>query len=644
MSDAPDAPREEATEIQFRAEVQQLLRILSHSLYTDREIFLRELISNASDALHRVQFEMATNRDVVDPEAELAIRVDVNKDAKTITISDTGIGMAREEMISTLGTIAQSGVKAALEQLETAQRSDIIGQFGVGFYSVFAVADRVVVESRSYRADEPPARWEATGGSTYSVAAGTRAERGTSVEVHLKDDASEFLETWAVEQAIKKHSNFVAFPIYMDDRRINERTALWRRAARDVDADTYNEFYRQLTYDFEAPMRHVHISTEAPFDLHAVLFIPGKRERGLLERRVEGKVKLYSRSVLIQEESKDLLPSHFRFVEGVVDSDELPLNVSRETVQRNPLMQRIARTLASRLVRDLEEMAEKEADKYAAFWREFGPFLKEGIATDPQAKDQLAKLLRFNTTKSGDGLSSLADYKSGMVEGQQAIYYVLADDLEAARRSPHLDPLYARDVEALLLTDVLDSFMLSSLREFDGTPLRNVDDPDLELPGADNAAEGEQLGEDQFEAIAARFKTVLDDKITDVRSSTVLRGNPIRLVSTADAQTREMQRVQRLMERDFSVPPKIVEINGTHPLIHDLAAMAVAGQQTTILDACLGQLYDNALLAEGLLTSPAAMLPRIQALVEAAARGARQSDPGRSSDAETVEEPQTTAE
>ena len=627
MTNVPEAEQGAVTEVPFRAEVQQLLQILSHALYTDRDIFLRELISNASDALHRIQFEMATNHNVLDPEAELAIHVDVDKDAKTITIADSGIGMTREEMVANLGTIAQSGVRAALDKLEAAQRSGIIGQFGVGFYSVFAVADRVVVTSRSYRPEEQAARWEATGGDSFTISPGVREQRGTTIELHLKDDAAEFLESWRVEQAIKKHSNFVAFPIYLGDRQINERTALWRRPPRDVTAETYDEFYRQLTFDFQPPLYHLHISTEAPLDLHALLFIPASRERGLLERRVEGRLKLYSRSVLIQEEAKDLLPAHFRFVEGVVDSEELPLNVSRESVQRSPIMQRISRTLTSRLARELEEMSEKEPDKYKTFWHEFGPFLKEGIATDPQAKDQIAKLLRFSTTKSGDDVIALADYKARMVEGQEAIYYVLADNLDAARRSPHLDPLYERDIEALLLTDVLDSFMLSGLREFDGTPLRNVDDPALTLPGAERTGEHATLSDTEFEALAQRFKQVLGDRVTDVRASEILRSNPVRLVSPADAPGREMQRIQRLMERDYSVPPKLIEINRAHPLIHDLAALTVAGRDVAVADAIIEQLYDSALVAEGLHPAPASMLPRIQTLMEAAARGAQPHTP-----------------
>ena len=618
-----EAEQRAAAEVPFRAEVKQLLDILSHSLYTDREIFMRELISNASDALHRIQFEMATNRDVLDPEVELAVRVDVDKEAKTITISDTGIGMTRDEMVATLGTIAQSGVKAAIAQLETTQRSGIIGQFGVGFYSVFAVADRVVVTSRSYRPDESAARWEASGGASFTIGPAEREQRGTTIELHLKEDAGEFADRWRVDQAIRKHSNFVAFPIYLGDQRVNERTALWRRAPREIEKETYDEFYRQLTFDFEQPLHQLHISTEAPLDLHALLFIPSKRERGIVERRVEGRLKLYSRSVLIQEEARDLLPQHFRFVEGVVDSDELPLNVSREAVQRSPVLQRIGKTLTSRLMRELGELAEKNAETYLTFWREFGPFLKEGVATDSASREDLAKLLRFNTTKTAEGVISLAEYKQRMVEGQSAIYYVLAEDIEAGRRSPHLDPLYARDIEALLLTEVIDGYMLSGLREFDGTPLRNADDPNLDLPESTEADQQSVLGDEELATLVERFKQVLGERVSDVRPSAVLRTNPVRLVSPPDAPDREMQRIQRLMEREYTVPPKLLELNRGHPLLRDLVALLGPEGDPDIVDACVEQLYDSALLAEGLHPSPTAMLPRIQLLMEAAARGGR---------------------
>ncbi len=613
------------TPVPFRAEVRQLLNILAHSLYTDREIFLRELISNASDALHRVQFEMLTNQEVRDADAELEIRISVDKDAKTITISDTGIGMTREELIENLGTIAHSGTRALIEQLEAAQRSNIIGQFGVGFYSAFVVADEVTVISRSYRPDAEAALWRSQGGDSFAIDAAEREQRGTTIVLKLKEEAHEFADEWKLRQIIRRHSNYVAFPIYVGDQRANETVALWRQQPRQVEASQYNEFYRQMTFDFEDPLLHLHLSTEAPLDLHAILFVPAKRERGLIERRMEGKIRLYSRKVLIQEEAKDLLPNHFRFIEGVVDSEDLPLNVSREGVQRDsgpnrdPIVQRIRKSLTARLTKELLELTEKDPAKYAVFWNEFSPFIKEGVATDPAARDDLLPLLRFNTTTSGDQLASLADYKERMIEGQNEIYYVLAGDLESARHSPHLDALADRGIEALLLHDVMDGFMLGGLRDYQGLKLRNVDDPNLSLPG-EAPKPDVSVSDEQFARLVTAFKETLGDRVASVRASNVLRHNPLRLVSPEDQHNREMARIQRMLDRDFKVPPKIVELNRGHALIADLARLVESGTNEALARHLIEQMYDSALLLEGLHPNPADMVGRIQALMEAAAR------------------------
>jgi molecular chaperone HtpG len=625
MSTETQPTSAEPTPVPFRAEVKQLLNILAHSLYSDREVFLRELISNASDALYRAQFEMLTNQDVLDPEAELAIHVDVDEAAKTITIADSGIGMTREELIENLGTIAQSGARALMERLEAAQRSEIIGQFGVGFYSAFVVADEVTVISRSYHPDAEAAEWKSSGGDTFTVGPAERENRGTTVILKLKEDAGEFAQEWRLRQAIKRHSDFVAWPIYVGEERANQQTALWRQAPRNVEAKQYDEFYRQLTYDYSEPLLHMHLSTEAPVDLHTILFVPSKRERGLIERRVEGTIKLYSRKVLILEQAKDLLPAHFRFVEGVVDSEDLPLNVSREMVQGSQVMQRIKKTLTGRLTKELTELAEKDAEKYAAFWAEFGVFLKEGTATDMAARSELAPLLRFHTTHD-DALHALADYKSRMIEGQDEIYYVLAADQTSARRSPHLEALAERGLEALLFHDVMDGFMLTGLREYDGLKLRNVDDPDLKLPGEGKTAEV-AVPDESFGRLVARVKEVLGERVKSVRASELLRGSPARLLSPDDAPNREMERVQRILDRDFKLPAKMLELNRGHSLIADLARMVDDRPADPLIAPLIEQIYDSALLMEGLHPNPAEMVERIQTLMEAAARGNQTAAP-----------------
>jgi HSP90 family molecular chaperone len=610
----------QAESMTFRAEVQQVLHILAHSLYSDREIFLRELISNASDALHRLQFEMLTNADVLDPEAELAIRIEVDEANKTITVSDTGIGMTREEMIEHLGTIAQSSARALIQQLEAGRRGDIIGQFGVGFYSTFTVADEVDVVSRSYRPAAEAARWASQGGSSFEVGPAERASRGTSVTLKLKEDAHEFAASWRLEQIIRKHSEFVAFPVYIGERQVNQTTAIWRRQPREVPAEDYKNFYRQLTFDFEEPIGQVHLSTDAPIDLHALLFIPSRRERGMLQQRSEGKIKLYSRKVLIQEEAKDLLPNHFRWVEGVVDSEDLPLNVSRETVQNSPAMQKIRKTLGGRLLKELNDMAEKRPEDYARFWREFGVFLKEGVAIDPAARDDLLKLLRWGSSTQADGeLTSLDAYLERMGEEQEEIYYLLAESEEAARQSPHLEPFRSRGLEVLLFTEVVDGFLLNGLREYKGKKLRGADDAELALPGEAEQAASLVEGE-QFDALALCVKQALGERVSEVRASKVLRDSPFRLVVPDDDPARGMQRINRMLGRESEVPTRIFELNRAHPLVARMAAMAQASPDDPLLQAMIEQLYDSGLLLEGLHPNPAAMVGRIQTLIEAAAR------------------------
>ncbi len=628
----------QATQVQslaFRAEIQQLLHILAHSLYTDREIFLRELISNASDALHRVRFEMLTNQDVLDPEAELAIRLSFDEAAKTITVSDSGIGMNREELVENLGTIAQSGARTFLQSLEEAERpSDVIGQFGVGFYSVFMVAQEVRVTSRSFRPEDQAWTWRSQGENTFTVEPAAKSDRGTTIEIQLKDDATEFAQGYRLEQIVKKHSDFVAYPIYLDvkedgeteSRMINQQSALWRQSPQEVTEEQYQEFYRQLTLDFEAPLLHVHLAIDAPVQTFAILYVPRKGERGVLSLRTDHGLKLYSRKVLIQEYNKDLLPNYLRFVEGVVDSEDLPLNVSRESVQTNLLMSRIGRILRRRLIGALETMAEERPQDYADFWREFGAFIKEGVAAEPASRDELLSLLRFHSSRGDKDLVSLAEYVERMDEAQEPIYYILGQDLTSVASSPHLDYFEAHDIEVLYLVDPIDSFMMMSLREFEGKPLRNVDDADLDLPKGEAPAEDEEdIQSGELSSLIQRFERVLGDRVVEVRESAVLTDSPCRLVSPGDAPDRDMQRVQRLLNQTFEVPKKIVELNRRHPLVRDLAHLVEDRPEDALIDMTIEQLYDSALLIEGLHPNPATMVPRVQKLMEQAAAAARET-------------------
>jgi molecular chaperone HtpG len=612
-----------AESYQFKAEIQQLLNILVHSLYTDRDIFLRELISNASDALSRVQFEMLTNRAVLDHDAELKITIACDKDAHTLTIRDTGIGMTHDEIVENLGTIAHSGAAEFLKKLQVEKKpADVIGQFGVGFYSVYMVADEVIVTSRSYRPDATAVRWTSKGDNTYTLEEAEKADRGTEICVKLKEDALEYAEEWKIEQIIKKHSDFVSFPIAIKDHTANQQTALWRQSPREVTDEQYDNFYRQLTLDFEAPLRHIHFVADVPVDVHAVLYIPAKRERGMFSLRKEDGLKLYCRKVLIQEYFKELLPPYFRFVQGVVDSEDLPLNVSRESIQNNRAMAKLKSTLTHKLVGELEELDKQDAAKYATFWKEFGPFIKEGVATEPGSQADLVKLLRFKTNRGSDADAwvSLATYVERMKPEQDAIYYILGDDIHSIASSPHLDYFRQHELEVLYLTEALDSFMVVALKDFNGKKLQNVDDAQLDLPPASDQPIESKVADEDYAQLIARIKTVLGDNLTEVRESKVLTDSPCRLVSPEEAAERDMQRVKRLLGQDYEIPKKIMEINRGHQLIADMATLAQNKQNDVLLDASIQQLYESALLLEGLLPNPAEMVPRIQQLMEAALR------------------------
>lgn len=616
--------------LEYRTEVKQLLDILAHSLYTDREIFLRELISNASDALNRIQFELLTNQDVVDANAELAIHIVADEEAKTITITDRGIGMNRDELVQNLGTIAHSGAKNFMQNAasDQARLDEIIGQFGVGFYSAFMVAAEVTVISRSYRLDEQAWRWSSQGDSQFTLAPAEKAERGTTIVIRLKDDAVEFANPWRLEQIIKKHSDYVSFPIYLQqsdggEKVVNRQTALWRQGPVQVKPEEYEEFYKQLTFDSEAPLAHIHLVTDAPVNVRALLFVPTQRDRGLFQMNSDHGLRLYSRKILIQQRNRDLLPEYLRFVEGVVDSEDLPLNVSREMVQSNPVLRQLKRALSNRVFRELKTLAEQNDDKFATFWREFGVFVKEGVASDPANHEHLIELLRFHTTKAAgaDEWVSLKQYAGRMDAEQKSIYYVLGDDLKSVARSPHLDYFRAHEIEVLYLTDPIDGFMTTMLREYDGKPLQNVDDASLDLPKA-AAKQGDddetRASVEDFDRLLARFKTVLGERITGVRESKTLVNSPCRLISPENSFDRDLQRIRRLTEQDYEIPKKLLEVNRAHPLVTNLAQMLANHTDETLIDAAIEQLFDNALLLEGIHPNPADMVERIQRLMEAA--------------------------
>ena len=612
--------------IAFQAEIKQLLNILVHSLYTKREIFFRELLSNASDALTQMRFIQQTDHEILDPSQPLEILIEIDQDQKILRIVDTGIGMSFEEMKTNLGTIAQSGAKAFLEAAEGKETDlvDVIGRFGVGFYSVFMVADWVKVNSKSYKPDEEAASWYATGADTFEMGSSDKKTRGTEIVIKLKDDAGEFGQESRIQEIIKIHSDYVPFPIFLgdDNEQVNRQTAIWREAPRSVKEDQYLDFYRQLTLEIEQPLETIHFVSDAPLKIFALLYLPAKPDRGLFTLREEDGLKLYSRKILIEEYAKELLPSYFRFAQGVVDAEDLPLNVSRESVQTNGLINRINKILTNQIIQKLKELASKEPDEYQIFWERFGQFIKEGVASKDANGDVLSELLRFRTSTNPDQWSSLDDYLEHLKPGQDKIYFILGDDEKSITRSPHLDFFQTHCYEVLTLTDPVDSFMLLGLREYKEIPLQNVADSSLELPEppiheAESEAEEETdaLSEDELSFLIGRFKDILGDRVADVRATDRLTRSVARLVDTEGSLGQEVQRVYRMMDKDFQFPKKILEVNGNHPIMIGLTNLA---EDSEMEEMIIEQVFESALLIEGLHPDPASMTFRIQQIILAA--------------------------
>ena len=620
-SDPQQKSDNESSAVPFRAEIRQLLHILVHSLYTEREIFLRELISNASDALNRIRFEMLTNRDVLDPDAELVIRIQADPDNRTLTITDTGTGMTREELIENLGTIAHSGMRAFIEAAQDSQArlSDTIGQFGVGFYSVFMVAESVRVTSRSFQPEAEAAQWYATGDETYTISPAEKVERGTTVEINLKEDALEFSQEFRLRDVIRTHSDYVAFPIYLNEatEQVNRQTALWRVSPREVSTEQYHDFYKQFTLDAGEPLIYQHVVTDAPVQVYAILYVPAHAERGLFSLRKEDGLRLYSRKVLIRDYTRDLLPEYFRFVQGVVDSEDLPLNVSREAVQSSAVMARLKKILTGQLLNALKDQANKLPESYQAIWQEFGRYIKEGIAADHEEREKLYPLLRFRTTRFPDQWRSLNEYIGAMPAGQKEIFYILGDDLRSIQRSPHLDYFNQVGYDVIMLSEPVDSFMVLGLTSYEGFKFQNAASADLQLPEQEQAqAKGTPaISESDFESLAERFKAQLGERVSDVKPSQRLSGSVARLVDPEGALNQEMQRVYRLMDREFKIPAKILELNPRHSILSHLKDLP-AEHELSI--AIIEQIYESALLVEGLHPDPAGMIPRIQLLMQAA--------------------------
>ncbi|MHB8155988.1 MAG: molecular chaperone HtpG [Desulfocucumaceae bacterium] len=611
--------------MEFQAEVKQLLDIVINSLYTEKEIFVRELISNASDALEKVRLVSLIEGDIFDKNAPLEIAIETNDKEKILIVSDSGLGMTREELIENLGTIAHSGSKEFLKKMTEGERKDtqLIGQFGVGFYSAFMVASFVRVQTRSYRPDAVGLEWSSDGTGVYSITPMEGLSRGTRIIITLKEDAGEFAEGGRIKSIIKQYSNFVPFDIALNGEKINIIQAIWTRNKNEIKEEEYNEFYKFLTNAFTDPIYRLHLSSDAPIQINALFFIPGENLELFGLGRLDPGVNLYSRKVLIQPNSREILPEYMRFVKGVVDSEDLPLNISRETVQNTRLIKKMSKFLTRRVISFLEEEASKDKDKYLDFWGKFSMFIKEGCISDPDNRVHLARLLRFESSKADPGaMVSLADYVSRMKDEQKSVYYINGPSRESIEAGPYLEAFRQRDAEVLYLVDPVDDFVMTSLLEFDGKKLISADQSNLDLPSAEEVKdEGEGLAEnkniegltpEETGELAAWMKDILGDAVSEVRESRRLVDSPAVIVNPDRMMTTSMQRVLQAANKDFGgIGPKVLEINSKNKVIVQLARLRGTGADEELLRSCVEQVADNAFMAAGLPGNRLKMVDRI---------------------------------
>ena len=614
----------------FQAEVAQLLHLVTHSLYSNKDIFLRELVSNASDACDKLRFEALNDAGLYEDAPNLEVRVSFDKDAKTLTITDNGIGMSAQEAIDHLGTIAKSGTKDFMSRLSGDQKKDaqLIGQFGVGFYSGFIVADKITVESR--RAGMKPeegVRWVSGGTGDFETETITRAQRGTSVTLHLRDDASEYLNRWKLKQIIGKYSDHISLPILMqkeewdqekgeyvlqaDWEAVNSASALWTRAKKDVTEEQYTEFYKNISYDTDAPLAWSHNRVEGASEYTQLLYIPSKAPHDLWNRDKKAGVKLYVKRVFIMDDAEALMPSYLRWVKGVIDSADLPLNVSRELLQESRDVKAIRDGNTRRVLTMLEDLAKNDAEKFSQFYAEFGAVLKEGLGEDFGNRERIAKLLRFASTQSDAVSVSLADYKARMKEGQEAIYYITADTLAAAKNSPQLEVFRKKGIEVLLMTDRVDEWSLSYLNEFDGTPLQSVAKGAVDLGKLQDEEEKKaaEAAAETFKPVLDKLKESLKDKAKDVRVTTRLVDSPACLVVEDGEYSTQLARLLKSAGQKAPEVRPILEVNVEHALVKKLDGHPQFDDLAHIL-------FDQALLAEGgLPDDPAAYVRRVNTLL-----------------------------
>ncbi len=625
----------------FQTEVSQLLDLMIHSLYSNKEIFLRELISNAADAADKLRFEALSDEALFEDDPELKIRVSFDKDARTITVSDNGIGMSRQEVIDNIGTIANSGTKKFFEKMtgDQAKDSQLIGQFGVGFYSAFIVADKVTLKTRrAGLTAEHGVKWESEGKGEFTIENIEKPDRGTEITLHLREDQDEFLNGWRLRNIITKYSDHIDIPIVMNkeplpdeegkvddsatqEEVVNKATALWTRAKNEISEEEYKEFYKQIAHDFQDPLLWFHNRVEGKTEYTSLLYIPAKAPFDLWDRDSKHGIKLYVKRVFIMEDAEQLMPRYLRFVRGVIDTNDLPLNVSREILQSSKVIDTIRTATTKKILNELGKLAKNDAEKYQTFWDEFGQVLKEGPGEDFANKDTLAKLLRFATTESGSEAQtvSLDDYISRMKDKQEKIYYITADSYAAAKNSPHLEVFRKKGIEVLLLTDRVDEWLVNSLTEYEGKALQSVAKGDLDLGDLEDKEEkkAQEKVEKEYKDLLKRIKETLGEKVKEVKITHRLTDSPACLVADEHAMSANLERMLKAAGQPIGASKPIFEINPTHPMVTQLKDEK---DDNTFAD-WVSILFDQAVLAEGgQLEDPASYVKRLNTLLLAATK------------------------
>lgn len=606
-----------AQEYEYKAEMQQLLHLIINSLYTHPEVFLRELISNASDALSKVRFRLLTDKNILNPDAPLRVNIRVDSKEQTFEIEDAGCGMTHDELIERIGTVASSGT---LEFVKTMKESgkkadDLIGQFGVGFYSVFMVADEVTVETRHMNPDSKGYRWRSDGKGKFTIEEVALKNRGTTISFKLKDDFKEYAYDYRLKSIIEKYSNFVGFDIYVGKDKVNTVSALWQKNREEVTDEEKKEFYKFISHDFGDPLDGLHLSIEGAVNFKALLFVPERAPMGMFREEFERSLKLYSNRVFIQDDCRELLPEYLRYIRGVVDTEDLPLNVSREVTQASPAMRKINSILTDKVLKMHEEMSEDE-EKYAKFFGEFGAILKTGLNVEMKHKDRLIDLLRFESTKTEAGkYTTLKAYLEGMAEDQEEIYYLTSEHRKLAERSPNIEYFKKNGIEVLLLLDPVDPFIIQFLGEYEGKKLKTIEMADIDLK--DDGEKKDAVTGEKAESLLSAIKTILGDKVEDVVESKRLVDSAATLVAGDSGMDAQTERMMKMMNQDFQASAKILEINMSHPLIRNLSRQH-EGKNQDLLESCALQIFEGALLLDGKLEQKSDFVSRMtQFMVQA---------------------------